>query len=173
MATLDYLKQATISSQRRHRARMSEHGRLVSHPSFTIILWAALDFVSALVAGFIAFWIRLGAAAQPASQTVLGHLETTVPPISVVYLLVFSVYLVLFARLYGLYRSPDVRSGLNEQRLTVQATLTSGLMLCGTLYVMKEYAVSRIVVALTIVITLAFLMVRRAIARKMMQRRFL
>ena len=83
------------------------------------------------------------------------------------------MYLVLFARLYGLYRSPDVRSGLNEQRLTVQATLTSGLMLCGTLYVMKEYAVSRIVVALTIVITLAFLMVRRAIARKMMQRRFL
>ena len=62
---------------------------------------------------------------------------------------------------------------MNEQRLTVQTTLTSGLMLCGTLYVMKEYTVSRMVVALTILITLAFLMARRAIERKMMQRRFL
>ena len=62
----------------------------------------------------------------------------------------------VFARLYGLYRSQDVRSGLNEQRLTVQATLTAGLMLCGTLYVMKQYAVSRLVVALTILITMVF-----------------
>jgi exopolysaccharide biosynthesis polyprenyl glycosylphosphotransferase len=51
--------------------------------------------------------------------------------------------------------------------------LTAGLMLCGTLYVMKEYAVSRIVVALTILMTLIFLMIRRAVERKMMQRRFL
>jgi len=51
--------------------------------------------------------------------------------------------------------------------------LTAGLMLCGTLYVMKQYAVSRLVVALTLVITLGFLMARRAIERKMMQRRFL
>ena len=64
-------------------------------------------------------------------------------------------------------------SGLNEQRLTIQATLTSGLMLCGTLYVMKEYAVSRIVVALTIVLTLGFLMARRGVERRMMYRRFL
>jgi exopolysaccharide biosynthesis polyprenyl glycosylphosphotransferase len=39
--------------------------------------------------------------------------------------------------------------------------------------VMREYAVSRIVVALTISVTLVLLMVRRAIERKMMQRRFL
>jgi exopolysaccharide biosynthesis polyprenyl glycosylphosphotransferase len=83
------------------------------------------------------------------------------------------LYLVVFARLYGLYRSQDVRSGLNEQRLTAQATLTSGLMLCGTLYVMKQYTVSRLVVALTILITMGFLMARRGIERKMMQRRFL
>jgi exopolysaccharide biosynthesis polyprenyl glycosylphosphotransferase len=173
MATLDYLKQATISSQRRHHARMAEHGRLFSHPSFISAIWAALDFSSSLVAGFIAFRIRLNPIAGPTNDTVLRHLEATAPLVSIAYLMVFSVYLVLFARLYGLYRSPDVRSGLNEQRLIIQATLTSGLMLCGTLYVMKEYSVSRIVVALTILITLALLMARRAIERKMMQRRFL
>jgi exopolysaccharide biosynthesis polyprenyl glycosylphosphotransferase len=173
MATLDYLKQATISSQRRHRARMQERGRLFSRPSFTITVWALLDFMSALLAGFIAFRIRLDPVVKPTTDVVLRHLEATAPLVSIAYLVVFSVYLVVFARLFGLYRSPDVRSGLNEQRLTVQTTLTAGLMLCGTLYVMKQYTVSRVVVALTIVITLGFLMARRAIERKMMQRRFL
>jgi exopolysaccharide biosynthesis polyprenyl glycosylphosphotransferase len=153
---------------------MQERGRLFSRPSFTITVWALLDFMSALLAGFIAFRIRLDPVVKhPPSDVVLRHLEATAPLVSIVYLIVFSVYLVLFARLFGLYRSPDVRSGLNEQRLTLQTTLTAGLMLCGTLYVMKQYTVSRVVVALTIVITLGFLMARRAIERKMMQRRFL
>ena len=173
MASLDYLKQPEISSQRRHHSRASGNGRLFSRPSFTLMVWAALDFFSALVAGFIAIRIRLEPAAQLESQTVLGHLEKAAPLTSILYLLVFGVYLVLFTRLYGLYRTPESRSGLNEQRLTVQATLTAGLMLCGTLYVMREYAVSRIVVALTILMTMTFLMIRRAVERKMMQRRFL
>ena len=173
METLDYLKQATISSQRRHHARMEERASLFSRPSFIMMVWAMLDFMSALLAGFIAFRIRLDPVVKPTGDAVLRHLEATAPLVSIVYLLVFSVYVVVFARLYGLYRSQDVRSGLSEQRLTVQTTLTSGLMLCGTLYVMKQYTVSRLVVALTIVITMAFLMARRAIERKMMQRRFL
>jgi exopolysaccharide biosynthesis polyprenyl glycosylphosphotransferase len=174
MATLDYLKQATISSQRRHYEKMQERGRLFSRPSFTITLWGLLDLMSALLAGFIAFRIRLDpTVVKPTADVVLRHLEATAPLVSIGYLVVFSIYLVVFARIFGLYRSPDVRSGLNEQRLTVQTTLTAGLMLCGTLYVMKQYTVSRVVVALTILITLGFLMARRAIERKMMQRRFL
>jgi exopolysaccharide biosynthesis polyprenyl glycosylphosphotransferase len=172
MATLDYLKQAETSSQQRHRAKTAGSGRLFERPSFTITLWAGLDFLSAVVAGFIAIRLRLEPIAL-ASHTVLGHLEAAAPLTSMTYLLVFAVYLVIFARIYGLYRSQDVRSGLNEQRLTVQTTLTAGLMLCGTLYVMREYSVSRIVVALTILMTLSFLMIRRAVERKMMQRRFL
>ena len=172
MATLDYLKQAETSSQLRHHAKRAGPERLFSRPSFTISLWAGLDFLSAVIAGFIAIRIRLEPVA-PTSHTVLGHLEAAAPLTSMTYLLVFGVYLVAFARIYGLYRSKDVRSGLNEQRLTVQTTLTAGLMLCGTLYVMKEYSVSRIVVALTILMTLVFLMIRRAVERKMMQRRFL
>jgi exopolysaccharide biosynthesis polyprenyl glycosylphosphotransferase len=73
---------------------------------------------------------------------------------------------------YGLYRSPEARSGLNEQRLTVQATLTAGLLLCGTLYVTHGTAVSRIVVGLTLVFTTAMMMVRRAVWRRLRERRF-
>jgi hypothetical protein len=83
------------------------------------------------------------------------------PLISIGYLVLFSLYVVVFAQVYGLYRSQEVRSGLNEQRLTVQAVLTAGLLLCGTLYVMRAIAVSRIVVALTMLFTMALMMVRR------------
>lgn len=173
MSSLEYPKQAAISSQRRHHARMEGHERMFARPSFTLLLWAGSDFATAMVAGFIAIRIRLEPAIRPGSHTVLAHLEAAAPLTSIAYLLLFGLYLVVFSRIYGLYRSRDVRSGLNEQRLTGQATLTSGLMLCGTLYVMKEYGVSRIVVALTIAMTLVFLMIRRAVERKLMQRRFL
>jgi len=136
-------------------------------------VWAALDFLSAIIAGFIAFRLRLDPIVEPTSHAVLRHLEAAAPLVSIAYLVIFSLYLVLSARIYGLYRSPDVRSGLNEQRLTVQATLTAGLLLCGTLYIMRAYAVSRIVVAVTITLTLVMLMIRRFISRKLRQRRFL
>jgi exopolysaccharide biosynthesis polyprenyl glycosylphosphotransferase len=173
MATLDTMKQAVISSHGRYRADAAHHGHLFSRPSFTITVWAGLDFLSALVAGLIAFRIHLAPKAPITSHAVLRHLEATAPLASFAYLLVFSIYVVIFARIFGLYRSPDGGSGLHEQRLTVQAVLTAGLMLCGTLYVMREYGVSRIVVAVTILGTLVLLMARRAIERKMMQRRFL
>ena len=173
MATLDTMKQAAISSQGRYRSGVFKDGRLFSRPTFIIAVWAGLDFISALVAGLIAFRIRLEPAVPVTIHGVLRHIEATAPLTSIAYLLVFSVYLVIFARIFGLYRSPDGGSGLHEQRLTVQTVLTSGLMLCGTLYVMQAIEVSRIVVALTISFTLVLLMVRRAIERKMMQRRFL
>ena len=103
----------------------------------------------------------------------MRHLERTAPLLSIAYLLVFAVYLLIFAKVYGLYRATDSRSGLNEQRMTFQATLTAALMLCGTLYMMHAYAVSRIVVALTVVVTMMMIMARRAVWRSIRARRFL
>ncbi len=81
------------------------------------------------------------------------------------YLLLFCFYLVVFARIYGLYRSTDSRSGMHEQRMTVQATLTAGLLLCGTLYLLRAYAVSRVVMISTVLLTMVMLMAAaRAVA---------
>jgi exopolysaccharide biosynthesis polyprenyl glycosylphosphotransferase len=173
MTTPDYLKQVVISSHHRNRVGPAERSGLFAKPSFTILFWAGLDFLSALIAGLIAFRIRLDPVVAPTSHTVLRHLEATAPLMSIGYLLIFSLYLVVFARIFGLYRAPDTRSGLNEQRMTIQTVLTAGLMLCGTLYIMRAYAVSRIVVIVTISITLVLMMVRRYVSRKMMQRRYL
>jgi exopolysaccharide biosynthesis polyprenyl glycosylphosphotransferase len=138
------------------------------------VIWGILDFMSGIVAGLIAFRIRLNPPADPtADGIILRHLEMTAPLQSIAYLLVFCAYLVIFARIFGLYRAAETRSGLSEQRLTLQATFTAALMLCGTLYLAQAYEVSRVVVLITVLFTLIMIMCRRAVWRKLRQRRFL
>jgi exopolysaccharide biosynthesis polyprenyl glycosylphosphotransferase len=173
MTTPDYLEQVVVSGYRRSRAQSARLGDRYAEPLLTAALWSGADMLCAIFAGFLAFRIRLNPPVAALNGTLLLRLELRAPLISVAYLLLFGVYLIIFTRFYGLYRSPDSRSGLSEQRLTIQATLTAGLLLCGTLYVTRAYAVSRIVVALTVVFTAIFLMIRRAVSRKLRERRFL
>ena len=171
MAIPDYLEQVVLHSDRHGHGRTApRHAGLFVRSGTTVSIWAALDFLSAIAAGLIAFHIRL--TPPPSAAGVLPRLLNEFPPISVGYLLLFSLYVVVFARVYGLYRSPEGRSGLNEQRLTIQAALTAGMLLCGTLYVMRATAVSRIAVSLTLLFTMAMMMVRRAVWRKLRERRF-
>jgi exopolysaccharide biosynthesis polyprenyl glycosylphosphotransferase len=173
MTTPDYLEQVVVSGYRRTRAQSARLGDRYAEPLLTAALWSGADMLCAIIAGLIAFRIRLNPPVAALNGTLLLRLEMRAPLISVAYLLLFGVYLIIFTRFYGLYRSPDSRSGLSEQRLTIQATLTAGLLLCGTLYVTRAYAVSRIVVALTVAFTAILLMIRRAISRKLRERRFL
>jgi exopolysaccharide biosynthesis polyprenyl glycosylphosphotransferase len=172
MTTPDYLEQIVISNRTRRRVDQASRIGWMSRPSLAIVIWALLDLMSAFVAGLVAMRIR-DAQPQMMGGNLLHHLQYLAPMVLLTYLALFGVYLVLFARIYGLYRAPEVRSGLSEQRLTVQATFTAGLLLCGTLYILRVYAISRIVVVLTVVITAALLMMRRAVWRKWRQRRYL
>jgi exopolysaccharide biosynthesis polyprenyl glycosylphosphotransferase len=56
--------------------------------------------------------------------------------------------------------------------MTVQAALTSGLLLCGTLYLSSGESISRVVVALMVLFTTTGLCLRRALWRRMVYRRF-
>ena len=160
--------------QQQKAGSASRHGGLSARSSITVLLWVVLDYVCALASGLIAFRIRQHAQVTPLYHgLVKQQLWLSFPLISVMYVVLFGLYLIAFARVYGLYRAADHSSGLNEQRMTVQAVLTAGLLLCGTLYVMKAYAVSRIVVALTLLLTMSTMMVRRFVWRKMRERRFL
>ncbi len=174
MTTPDYLQQVVISNYGRSRAgHPARPGDRYAEPLLTAAIWSGMDLLCAVIAGLVAFRIRLNPMMPSLHGTMLLRLETRGWLLSVGYLLVFCLYLVAFSRLYGLYRSPDSRSGLSEQRLTVQATLTAGLLLCGTLYLTRAYGVSRIVVALTVVFTMVLLMGRRAVSRKLRERSFL
>ncbi|WP_263380009.1 sugar transferase [Granulicella paludicola] len=176
MTIPDILEQNQIipDGQQQKAGSASRHGGLSARLSITVLLWVVLDYVCALASGLIAFRIRQHARIAPLYHGFLNHqFWLSLPLISVVYVVLFGLYLIAFARVYGLYRAADHSSGLNEQRMTVQAVLTAGLLLCGTLYVMRAYAVSRIVVALTLVLTMSAMMVRRFVWRKVRERRFL
>ena len=136
------------------------------------MVWAGLDIASALLAGLIALHLRLDPQ-MTGERSVFGELTHEAPLNIVMMLLIFGVYLVLISRLLGLYSPGETSSGLHEQRMTVQAVLTAGLLVCGTLYLSRGYAVSRIVVLVTVSATLLMLMMRRALWRKLRQRRYL
>ena len=57
--------------------------------------------------------------------------------------------------------------------MVVQSTLTAGLVLCGTLYVTRNLAVSRLVVFMLVVLSAIFLCVRRAVWRRVIYKRYL
>ncbi len=174
MPTPDFLEQVLISGRTRHEG---ETGSGVgvrgteSRPSISAVVWALLDVVTAVLAGLIALRLRLDSGdTRPGLLWNLVH-ATHMP--SFLMLLIFGVYVVLTSRIFGLYRPSENFSGLHEQRMTVQAVLTSGLLLCGTLYLTRGYAVSRLAVLLTVTLTMPLLMMRRALWRKLRERRYL
>ena len=173
MTTPDYLQQVVISGRRRAATASAPGATGALSPSVTSVIWAGLDFLSALVGGLIAYRVRLAADA-PGTDFVGAHLVAMPVPIAVMYLCIFGVYLVVFSRVYGLYNvTAQHQSGLHEQRMTLQATLTAGLLLCGTLYVLHGYALSRAIVSLTVLFTLLMQMARRGAWRKLRERRYL
>jgi exopolysaccharide biosynthesis polyprenyl glycosylphosphotransferase len=174
MATPDYLQQVIVSGRKNtgsaRRGSMANTG-LFRRPSVTSSVWASVDILTVVVAAMLALRFRVETPPEVSTLHVLPHLIHSSPSLLVFYIAWFGVCLVFFTRSYGLYGPIQHRSGLHEQRMTVQASLTSGLLLCGTLYLSNGEAVSRIVVALMVVFTTGLLCLRRGLWRRMMYQR--
>jgi exopolysaccharide biosynthesis polyprenyl glycosylphosphotransferase len=174
MATPDYLQQVVVSGRRRTTVGGKESSRvgIFRRPSVTSLIWAVLDLATTIIAGVCA--LRFRASVFPGSQqtTVLRYVIHSAPPVLALYVGWFAFLLIFFARSYGLYGPVMNFSGLHEQRMTVQATFTAGLLLCGTLYLRKADMVSRIVVILMIVFTTVLLCARRALWRRVVYNRY-
>ena len=175
MATPDYLQQVIVSGNKYAGSgrRISEADTgLFRRPSVTSSVWASLDMLTVVVAAMLALRFRVVTPPDVSTLHVLPHLIQSSPNLLPFYVGWFGVCVVFFTRSYGLYGPIQNRSGLHEQRMTVQASLTSGLLLCGTLYLSSGESISRIVVALMVVFSTALLCLRRALWRKMVYRRF-
>ncbi len=129
--------------------------------------------LTATVAAVMPGRLRLRTPMGHENFSMIPTILRTTPKASVLYLLFYCVVLVLITRSFGLYGPIQNRSGLHEQRMTVQATFTAGLLLCGSLYLWHGLAVSRIVVLLLVLITSVLLCTRRAIWRRMEYSRYL
>jgi exopolysaccharide biosynthesis polyprenyl glycosylphosphotransferase len=175
MATPDYLEQVVVSGRRRsaRAGAASERLGIFWRPSVTSLVWAALDLMTVAIAAVIALRFRVSVPGDVRATSTLPFLLHSAHPLLLIYIGWFGFVLVLLARSYGLYGSILTRNGLNEQRMTVQATLTAGLLLCGALYLQRQAEmVSREVVILLVIFTTLLLCVRRAIWRKIVYSRY-
>jgi exopolysaccharide biosynthesis polyprenyl glycosylphosphotransferase len=174
MATPDYLEQVVISGRRRSTANGTTGTRvgLLYRPSVTSLIWATLDFLTVAIAAVIALGMRADIPSDVHATTLVPFLLHSAGPVGLAYLAWYGLLVVILARSYGLYGPILSRSGLNEQRMTVQSGLVAGLLLCGTLYLGRAEMVSRIVVVLLVIFTVVLLCVRRAVWRKMVYKRY-
>ena len=172
MATPDYLQQVIVSGRRRTGRSRSSRRSFLQRPSVSSLIWATLDILTVAVAAVIALRIRLRVPMHQHFATLISALYRETPPIALAYLLWFSAVLIFFTRSYGLYGAIQNRSGLHEQRMTVQASLVAGLLLCGTLYLTRGDDISRFVVGLTVLLTMVLLCIRRFVWRQMEYSRY-
>jgi exopolysaccharide biosynthesis polyprenyl glycosylphosphotransferase len=174
MASSDFLQQVGASRRRRADAEGKDRGRLgiLRRPSVASLIWGSLDLATAVVAGVCALRFRALVFQGSSQATALLSVIYAAPHILALYIVWFALLLIFFARSYGLYAPILGRSALHEQRMTVQAALTAGLLLCGTLYLTKATMVSRFVVMLMVFNTTVLLCARRAVWRRVVYRRY-
>jgi exopolysaccharide biosynthesis polyprenyl glycosylphosphotransferase len=84
----------------------------------------------------------------------------------------FVTVLIISSRRMHLYEPTRLHSFLNEQRLTVQVCFTSGLLLTGTLYLVRAEDIPRGIVILTLMLITVSLCARRFVYRILLYRRF-
>ena len=173
MATPDYLRQVIISGRSRtsrSRKAYSTSLGIFHQPSVSSLIWASLDLLTVLLAGVLALRVHVALPAEVPPYSVVPHLFQASPHL-LLYFGWFAACLAFCTRSYGLYGPIQNRSGLHELRMTIQASLTSGLLLCGTLYLSNAAEISRIVVMLMVVFSTVLLCVRRALWRRVVYRR--
>jgi exopolysaccharide biosynthesis polyprenyl glycosylphosphotransferase len=84
----------------------------------------------------------------------------------------FTIVLILISRGMHLYTPTRLSSFLHEQRLSVQACFTSGLLLTGTLYLLRADDIPRTVVLVTVGLVTIALSLRRLVYRLFIYRLF-
>ena len=135
-------------------------------PALPSVGRAALDLLTIAVSALLA--IRVSGAGLVGHSLGLGGSHLLDFGVHAVWLYMgwFGICLVFLMRSYGLYGPIQVCSGLEEQRLTIQATLAAGLLLCGALYLGHGEPGSRAVILLSIAFTAVLMCSQRAVLRR-------
>lgn len=134
----------------------------------------ALDVVTVIVAATAATMYQFNAGLIELSRRFWdGSLFWRNPIWSLlVFLSVFAASLVLTSKRLHLYTPTRISNTLNEQRLSMQACATAGLVLTGTLYLFKAVTVPRSVVLITVGLVAVILGVRRLLYRFTLYHRY-
>lgn len=137
-------------------------------------LWMALDVLTILAAAFVATLYRIHAGpiadARGFWRGTLIHGRSM--GILLGLLCVFAVSLLITSRRLNLYTPTKLSNMLREQRLSIQACLTSGLLLTGTLYLVHAEDIPRSIVLITVGLVTVVLSLRRIVYRLLLYRSF-
>ncbi len=145
---------------------------MLYRPSVTSLFWATADLLTIALAAVLALRFRVDVVPGVHPASFLAFLRQPASRHLAEYVAWYGFLVVALTRSYGLYGPILSRNGLNEQRITVQAGLIAGLLLCGTLYLARAEEVSRIAMVLLVVFSTALLCVRRALWRRMVYKRY-
>ncbi|MGH9606340.1 MAG: sugar transferase [Terracidiphilus sp.] len=172
MATSEFWQRVSASAS--SSPEWAASGRAAHEPRGAVKLWMALDgatiFGAAVVATQIKMHTGMVAGARDFWHGTLIHGR---PMWTLLGLLCgFTIALVLTSRKLHLYSPARLNSALHEQRLSVQACFTSGLLLTGALYLLHANDIPRTIVLATLVLVTVALSVRRLFYRVLLYRRF-
>lgn len=176
MGSPDYIRRIAMPASTERggdQAARFSRSSFFERPSVYGTAWALVDILTVALAGLIALRFKADApAADPRAFYAMPHVIQSSHYVLAYYLGWFALCLVFFSRSYKIYAPVSHRSGLHEQRMTVQACLIAGMLLCGALYLSRGEVVSRVVILLTIGITCILLCARRAIWRMAVYQRY-
>jgi exopolysaccharide biosynthesis polyprenyl glycosylphosphotransferase len=162
----------TLSSSQQSQGRIAE--RVERRWSSKGRFWVVLDVVTVVVSAALATIYKFHTSPVDGAR---GFLHGTLihgrsMGILLGLLCGFTVALIMTSRRLHLYTPIRLTSILDEQRLSVQACLYSGLLLAGTLYLIHAEDISRGVVLMTVALVTVALSLRRLVYRLTIYRRF-
>jgi exopolysaccharide biosynthesis polyprenyl glycosylphosphotransferase len=174
MATPDFWDRASTAPLSASRLQDISIEREQRSSSSTGRLWVVLDVLtvvgSAALAAIYKFHTSPLGEARGFWHGTLIHGRSM--SILLALLCGFTATLIVTSRRLHLYTPIRLASIFDEQRLSVQACLYSGLLLAGTLYLIHAEDISRSVVLMTVALVTVSLSVRRLVYRLTIYRRF-
>jgi exopolysaccharide biosynthesis polyprenyl glycosylphosphotransferase len=137
-------------------------------------LWMLLDAVTVLGAAVLAclYQFRMSPLAEVRNFWRGTLIQGRSMSILLGLLCGFIISLIIISKRLHLYSPTRLGGYLHEQRLTVQACFTAGLLLTGTLYLVHANDIPRRIVVVTWCLVVVALSLRRLIYRIMLYRRF-
>ena len=166
MATSEFIRKTSAAEQPATgipiRARASTH--FIGPSLVSSLIMMLNDGIAILLAFGSALVMRTILFDKVTRSSGFFH-GVTSTPLGLKYLVWFILAYVLVARRYGLYSPIPLATGAHELRLTVQACLNAGLLLCGGLYLTNSFSISRALVILLILAAIVTLSIRRAVWR--------
>ena len=173
MATSEFWQRlsASVTTLEREAPISAEPSRVTRG---TAKFWMAFDVVTIVAAAAAATMIEFKTGLiDVAEQFWGGTLYWHDPMWNLLALLsVFTGSLILTSKRLHLYTPERISNTLNEQRMSLQACFTAGLVLTGTLYMDRAVQIPRSVVLITVGLVTITLGVRRLLYRWMLYSRY-